>query len=355
MLIRPRSRLLRYGFALATVAVAFVVTHVISPLWQRESFIPFFGAVALSAWFGGRGPGLLASILAACLFDFVIFPPPWVVSLEPQAMLPALFFLAVAVSISSLTDGLSRAEKTAREKQQMLESTLKQILEYQQRLRSLASELSLAEERLRREIATGLHDRIGQSLGLARIKLSTLREKLEQPEAQAQADDLTTLLKQVITEVRTLTFELSPPILYEFGLEAGLTWLTENIRKQYGLPCAFERSGERPTLLQAQFVPIFQATRELLLNVVKHAHAKGATVRLENDADTVRVTVEDDGAGFDASAAALAPNSDNRFGLFNIRERINYLGGTFDLRSVPGKGTRVAFSLPVNNVGNKGL
>jgi signal transduction histidine kinase len=346
MLSRPRSVIWGYGVALATTGIALLVTTHVPPLREHGTFSVFFGAVVLSTWFGGRGPGILVSVAAAFLVNYVVMGRPWTVFLELRAILPMLVFLSIAIMVSSLTDGLAKAEKIARERQQTLEATLSQILEYQQRLRFLASELSLSEERQRREIATGLHDRIGQTLALARIKLGTLKEGLRQPNAIVQADELTLLLKQVIVEVRTLTFELSPPILYEFGLEAGLEWLVESMRKQYNLSCSFEHSGEKLELSKEQFVPIFQATRELLINVVKHAQAKNALVRLENDADKVRVLVKDDGVGF-AIDKAIAPSADNHFGLFNIRERIIYLGGAFELHSIPGQGTDVLVSLPM--------
>jgi len=464
MEIRTRAPLLRYGIAVLAVSIAFTITMLVPWLRQRESFILFFAAVSLSAWYGGYGPSLLSCALTAFLHDYFVFEPAWEFSFGLEEIVPLLVFLAVAIMISSMNSSLARAEELAREQQQWLEVTLSsigdaviatdshgcvtfindaaqsvthcnrqdakgkpihdifslsglkpahdaedpinciltdcvtlslpsgaslkasngavipiegnaapikdahgrvigvvlvfrdvterekdrgKILEYQQSLRSMASEVSLAEERERRTIANGLHDRIGQSLAFARISLGTLRANLSEPAAAGHIDGISNVLKQVVAEVRSLTFELSPPILYEFGLDAALEWLTQNVAKQHQFECAFRSDGVKKSLSQETSILLFQAARELLTNVVKHAHASQATVSVIKEENQVCVTVGDDGTGFEFTKALLDTEKTKCFGLFSIRERVNHLGGTFSIDSALGHGTRVSISLPI--------
>ena len=217
------------------------------------------------------------------------------------------------------------------------------LLSYQQQLQSLTSELSLSEERERRRIASNLHDRIGQTLAFARLKLGSLAERME-PKA---AEELRELIEQAIGDTRSLTVELSPPVLYELGLVAALEWLARKIQQEHGVATRFHDDGQPKPLDDNFRVVLFQAVRELLVNVVKHASASNAQVLVRRDADALRIIIEDDGAGF--NTAMVTANLDGRsFGLFHIRERLEYLGGRMNLRSEIGRGTRVTLIAPLN-------
>lgn len=217
-----------------------------------------------------------------------------------------------------------------------------QLLSYQQQLQSLAAELSLSEERERRRIASNLHDRIGQTLAFARLKLGTLAERME-PQA---VKELRELIEQAIGDTRSLTVELSPPVVYELGLVAAIEWLARKIQQEQGIRTRFHDDGQEKPLDDNFRIVLFQAVRELLVNVVKHAHASHAQVLVRRDADALRIIIEDDGAGFDPGG--VAANRDGRsFGLFHIRERLEYLGGRMKIRSEIGRGTRVTLIAPL--------
>jgi PAS domain S-box-containing protein len=219
-------------------------------------------------------------------------------------------------------------------------SSEEQLLAYQEQLQSLASELSLSEERERRRIATNLHDRIGQSLAFARLKLASLS-------GQGGIKEVRELIEQAIIDTRSLTFELSPPVLYELGLVPALEWLARKIQQDHGIQTKFHDDGQ-PKPMEDNFrVVLFQAVRELLVNVVKHARATHARVLLRREADALRIIVEDDGVGFEVSNLAAKADANRTFGLFNIRERVEYLGGRVKIRSEPGSGTRVTLMAPL--------
>ncbi|HUS57989.1 MAG TPA: PAS domain S-box protein [Planctomycetota bacterium] len=220
------------------------------------------------------------------------------------------------------------------------------LLDYQRQLQSLASELSLTEESERRRIANELHDRIGQSLALAKIKLGELRKAMHTPPLAEQTSRIVQLIEQTIKDTRLLTVELSPPILYELGFPAAVEWLTEQIHEQHGIASEFEDDCLPKPLDDDIRVVLFQAARELLVNVVKHAHAGSVKVKLKRDGDRIIVRVEDDGIGFDAARPA-EKHGEAGFGLFSVRERLGHLGGRVAIDSKEKAGTVVTLEAPL--------
>lgn len=222
------------------------------------------------------------------------------------------------------------------------------LIEYQEQLRSLASELSLTEERERRSIATELHDHIGQDLALSMLKLDSLRKSLSSDVLAAPLDEISNLLEKAIRDTRSLIFNLSSPILYKFGFERAIAdWLMEQIQKRHGIRAEFEDDGRTKPLEEDICVLLFQATRELLINVVRHAQARSVKVSIRRKSREIETIVEDDGVGLDLSKIGTVALTSSRFGLFSIRERLNYLGGHLKIESKPGHGTRVTLMAPL--------
>lgn len=216
-----------------------------------------------------------------------------------------------------------------------------QIKEYQKQLKSLASELSLTEAHERRQIANELHDNIGQVLALARLKLIELQKTIA-PEGATSSDDVLRLLDQCLAYTRTLTFELSPPVLYDYGLEAAIQSLGRRFEAGYGVRFRYEDDGLPKPLNIEKRVLLFKAVRELLVNVVKHADADNVLVTICRHGNYIRISVEDDGVGYDTHSVS------GGFGLFNIRERLEHIGGWIDVRSRSDEGTRVTISAPLD-------
>ncbi len=221
------------------------------------------------------------------------------------------------------------------------------ILSYQEKLRSLAAELSMTEERERRRIATLLHDNIGQILAVSKIKLGVLQELGGDSGLGGSLVELRSLIEQAIQYTRSLTFELSPPILYELGLEPALEWLGEQVQGQHGVHCSFETDNRPKPLSEELRVFLFTAVRELLVNVVKHAQAARAVVTIQRHDERVVIMVEDSGVGFDSSRMDFQAGRSGGFGLFSIRERLHHLGGDVMVESTMGSGTRVVLTVPV--------
>ena len=173
----------------------------------------------------------------------------------------------------------------------------KAIRTYQEQLRSVASELSLTEERERRRLATELHDHVGQILALAQIKLGAIRESASSTQLADPMDEVRRLIEQTIQYTRSLTFQLSPPILYDLGFEAAVEWLAETIQEQHGIMIKVQADRSAKPMNDEIRVILFQTVRELLVNVVKHANAKNIRVFITREDATLQVKVEDDGLG----------------------------------------------------------
>jgi PAS domain S-box-containing protein len=214
-------------------------------------------------------------------------------------------------------------------------------------LRALAAELTEAEERERRHLAQVLHDHLQQLLVAARLQAGLLHRRIAEPglrDRLAQVDDL---LDQAIGESRSLTVELSPPILYDGGLTAGLEWLANQMRRKHNLNVEILAKPPLDPLPEDLRLLAFHAVRELLFNVVKHARARGARVRLaRTPADVLVVNVIDSGKGFDPARLEQVGSAEGGFGLFSIRERLEYVGGQLKVQTRPGRGTRVIFQVP---------
>ncbi len=227
----------------------------------------------------------------------------------------------------------------------------KEIQNYQEKLRLLASKLSLTEEKERRKLATFMHDNIGQKLALIKMKLGALNQSLSEQERVNSTqlktmNEIRDLLEETIQDTRVVTFELSPPILYELGLEQSLEWLVEQFREKCDLQFHFTVYGESKPVDDDIRTVLFHAVKELLMNVLKHASAKVAKVSVGRYKNKIKLTVEDDGRGFDS--AKLSSHSIERggFGFFNIRERLENLEGSLSITSQKGHGTQVVLLVP---------
>lgn len=214
-------------------------------------------------------------------------------------------------------------------------------------LRLLTSELTLTEERERHRMATYLHDVIGQTLALCRIKIRGLQKSGNAGGTESALKEIQELVDQSINHTQSLTFELCPPILYELSFDAAVGWLIERFQQEHGLPIKFHGDNTQKPLTEEMRTILFQALREILVNVSKHARATSVDVIMRRNDNEIRIVVSDEGVGFDP--ASLIPDGKRQggFGLFNIRERLRYLGGVLEIASVVGQGTRISITAPM--------
>jgi PAS domain S-box-containing protein len=224
-----------------------------------------------------------------------------------------------------------------------------ELVNSRNQLRALTTELNLTEQRERKRLAGELHDHLAQMLVLVRLKLAQAKQGpvSRSLEMIHQAEDV---VNQSLAYTRNLVAELSPPVLHEFGLPAALRWLGEQMYRYELAVTVRIQSPQELRLPEDQAVLLFQSVRELLINAAKHAVTKQALVVVEENEGSLRIQVEDEGVGFDP--LALIPRQgwsvSAQFGLFSIRERMNALGGSFELYSAPGEGTKATLILPLS-------
>ncbi len=223
--------------------------------------------------------------------------------------------------------------------------TRKALRESRDLLRQLAAQLTLAEQRERQRVAKILHDHIQQLLVAAKYRVAAVR--IARPEALEGISEVQELLDESIKASRTLTAELSPPILEE-GLAAGLAWLAEWMAEKHGVSVGLDIDASAGPLLEEVKALLFESVRELLFNVAKHAQVKTAALSLRMvEGDQAQIVVADSGIGFDPKLVMTAQAPGIGFGLFSLRQRIDLIGGKVSVTSRPGKGSRFTLMIPV--------
>lgn len=218
---------------------------------------------------------------------------------------------------------------------------------YKRALGKLVAELGKARETERQKIANDLHDQIGQNLVLAIMKLGSLERSVAKNQV-TMVHEIHQLINEVIGETRSLVFDLYPPVLRDLGLRAALEWLVERISATYGLHCVAEIISMPKSLPRDVAETLFQAVRELLINVAKHARAKQARVIFRGGGRSMLIQVVDDGQGFEPARISVLNLKRGGFGLLSMRERLALLGGNMDVDSAPGHGTNITITLPMD-------
>jgi signal transduction histidine kinase len=214
-------------------------------------------------------------------------------------------------------------------------------------LRALAAELTMTEQRERRRLAQLLHDGLQQLLHAARLNLTSVRHRVGEDDLGDMLGRVDALLNEAIAESRSLTIELSPPILSDGGLKPALEWLVRHMDQTCGLSVVLEADPDAETESEDVRMLVFSAIRELLFNVVKHAGVGRARIDVTRRCRSqIRIVVTDEGVGFDPERMQL-DESNATFGLFSVRERLEMVGGGLEVDSTPGRGTKVAMYAPV--------
>ena len=249
----------------------------------------------------------------------------------------------------TLLEDITERRNTEEEKRRLIE----QLRTGRERLRELSRRIVELQETERREIARELHDEVGQTLTALSINLNII-ENLVPKEVLAKLkdriDDSQKLVEETMMRVRDVMARLRPPVLDDYGLVAALNWYNGQFMKRNGIPAALILKGEEvaPRLPLGTEIAMFRIAQEALNNVVKHAKASQVTLILENRGDSVRMVIDDNGGGFDPEA--LRRNgAQPGWGLINMRERAESVGGQLEIESTPGKGTKVIVEVPRNN------
>jgi PAS domain S-box-containing protein len=222
---------------------------------------------------------------------------------------------------------------------------IEELKQASEQLRRIASELMVAEQRERQRLAQVLHDGLQQILVGAKYRLALLERGKD---IQQTTGQIAELIDDAIETSRSLSAELSPPILLQGDFVAALEWLARWMHDKHGIEVNLIARAKIAHLEEDAILLLFQAARELLFNVVKHAGVKNAYIELNQLDGHVSLAVEDKGVGFDQNKLALRGGQSSGTGLFGISERLSYIGGRIEIQSAPGRGSRFRVMVPIS-------
>ncbi len=224
-----------------------------------------------------------------------------------------------------------------------VEEALKQS---ETKLRSLSFELLADQETERRRISKELHDGLGQSLTVMKLKMGFIKRKLrdDQDDLKAECEGILRYIDQVIENARRMSRDLSPSILEDLGLSAALRRLAEEFMKSHEINFLVDVDRIDHLFSEKAQIVLYRTLQEALTNIEKHAQAKKVHLMVRREQDKVLFEIEDDGRWFEVARTLAAEKG---LGLATINERVRMLGGILKLWSYPGSGTRITFTIPV--------
>ena len=216
---------------------------------------------------------------------------------------------------------------------------------YRSGARALAARILSAQEAERVRVSRELHDDTGQALTLILVRLQLIEDLTREPEVRRELAELRQLVVDTLDGVRRLAVQLGPSVLEDLGLQSGLEWLADRVREETGLRIELDLRCEDIFIPSPVAVAIFRVAQEALTNVVRHAAASRVRMRLEHVDEALVLEIVDDGRGFDVAAARARPAAS--VGLFGMAERVALVGGTIEIRSTRGAGSRIGLRIPM--------
>jgi signal transduction histidine kinase len=348
--------------------------------------------IALVAFAPNLSLRLRASLLVGCLLAFVVagthgYGPRPAMALAPlaAALIAALAFDArTAVAILILGSLLffaagsaGRSESTALNVEELsriglwgrmtlslfgvssamallVTSSIREVEESRTRLARAYDELGQVARRAdatredeRRRISRELHDELGQALAAMKINLQLAANGIDVANGARRIADTVALTERTIQCVRELSRVLRPPLLDELGLAPALQAFLDEQGERSGLHCELQTSSSSSDVVPDEIkIAAFRIVQEAVTNVLRHAHARSVLVVLQDDAGRFRISVRDDGEGFDVAGVLERARGGGHLGLIGMRERVRGLGGTWTVHSAPGRGTAIDAELP---------
>lgn len=364
---RPWWRFTLVGYAIAALCVGVIVLVKENALSERalDATPLLLAAIGVTTWFGGVGPGLLATLLATFVVDYYFIEPIYTWTVAPKDMptlimfaLSALFFVWVGVARRTAEQELRTARddmesavvRRTAELARANEQLRGEILERkrtEKALEELAGRLISAQEDERSRIGRELHDHISQRLGILAIKLDQLRMTSANGGIATALDDLREETREITSELHELSHRLHSSMLDHLGVVPAVQRLVSECSQRYAISIAFTHasmpSGRVPSDVS---LCLFRIVEESLTNIVKHSQAPSARVDMTTENGGLRLTIADDGVGFDPSTLETRPG----LGFVSMRERLRLVHGTINVQSAPAHGTQIEVWVPPNRL-----
>ena len=339
----------RYAVALLAAGIALLVRVLLAPaLGDYLPFITFLVAVAFTAWFCGVGPSVLIIAISVFAARYWVIQPTHLFSLpDNRQELGILAFLLTSIVFIALGNVNRRNKEKLRQVREELES---RIDEANRNIRDLTGHLLHLQDEERRRIARELHDSVGQSMAALAMNLDRVAADLECLTKTSKAiADSATLVKDTMSEVRTISYLLHPPMLDEAGLPTALEMYVEGFSGRSGIKVELELSSDFGRLPRDMETAIFRLVQECLTNIHRHSGSSVADIRVTRSCDDVRIEIRDEGRGIPPEKLFQINLSNSPgVGLRGIRERLRQLGGSLEVSCRSGaKGIVVVARLPI--------
>ncbi len=215
--------------------------------------------------------------------------------------------------------------------------------------RKLQEETVLDSAKERRGIAKDVHDHLGHSLAILKMKIEGVQSSADDrsDNMNESLESSIVLIKEMIQQTRTLIFDLYPVMLDDFGLLRTIEWHVKDYRSKTGLETKFVQAGTPAEPSRAVSIYLLRVIKELLNNALKHADAENVIVTVRDADPAFEVIVSDDGRGFEADNVMKSPGEFSGIGIYSIREWVSGIDGEFALQSTPGSGTIVTITIPI--------
>ncbi|PQJ68944.1 PAS domain-containing protein [Polaribacter butkevichii] len=224
-----------------------------------------------------------------------------------------------------------------------------EIQEYQTSLQKLTTEMTVIEEKQKKEIATNIHDHLSQSLVISKMKINELKKRPQLKEIDDDLKFIETHISEALENSRKITYELSPPVLYQLGIIEALNWLFDNVETTHKIQCVINSNIDSIRLNEVKSILLYRSIQEVLMNAIKYANATLITLDLDRNKLGLDIFITDNGVGFDTSILNDHHNhSGSGFGLFTVQERIRNIQGKFTIKSKINEGTSVKIFIPLS-------
>ena len=224
-----------------------------------------------------------------------------------------------------------------------------EIQEYQTSLQKLTTEISLIEEKQKKEIASNIHDHLSQSLVISKMRINELKKNSKLNEIDEDLKFIETHISEALKNSRKITYELSPPVLYQLGIIDALNWLLEEVESNHKIMCKLSSNVTSIKLSDGESILLYRSIQEIVNNTIKYANASLITLDFNKNKFGVDIHISDNGVGFNTSILNHNHNhSGSGFGLFTIQERIRNIKGKFTITSKISEGTNVTFFIPLS-------
>jgi signal transduction histidine kinase len=358
----------RYVVAILAALVALVVREMLSPFFRDHNpYHTVWLAVVFSAWYCGVGPSIVGTLLSVVGVWYFFLPPFHSFALKnPEVEISGIIgFMVFSSFIIALGEAnrrsKARSEREVAERKQIevelrrtqaqLESRVQErtaeLNSAYQSLRQLSAQLLQSQDEERRRLARELHDSVGQLLASIKMNSAVFQSvQRDSPVAKAATDNAI-LIDQVISEIRTMSHLLHPPLLDEIGLPSALRWYVDGFSERSKIAVDVDIADDIERLGNDMEIAIFRVVQECLTNVHRHSGSRSAALRLAREDGHVQLEIKDAGKGIPlGKQLALSSKGQLGVGFRGMRERVHQLGGNLDVRS-DSMGTTITATLPI--------